>query len=285
MIIDIFSVSDKKNLDILYVQLNSIKQMKLPDTIIHYSYFIEDINDENKEYFNDLISPDFNIQFIDARKYEKQINCPENTYLYYIRCLAPRIFKNKDKILYFDSDVLLVDNRLEELWSTSIEGCFLAATLDIEENYRDKDELKNVMKYKDYFNAGVMLMNLKEIRKHEYDLLLAQYLLKWPNCLRRTLHDQTLLNWFFHYSVKIISTDFNNSILSMRLYDMKHYQNFYKTKNLYGEVKKACILHFKGDKVWKILSKEQKSILPYYALGRTIYLNLYNKYAKKIKNN
>ena len=94
MIIDIFSVSDKNTLDIIYVMLNSIKHCKDKETIVHYYLIIEDCDDDVKEYFSDLVSDDFSISFIEARNYEQCINPPDRSYLYYMRCLAPFIFKD-----------------------------------------------------------------------------------------------------------------------------------------------------------------------------------------------
>ena len=285
MIIDIFSVSDKNPLDIIYVMLNSIKKCKDEETTVHYHLIIEDCDDVVKEYFSDLVSDDFYISFIEARNYEQCINPPDRSYLYYMRCLAPFIFKDMSKILYLDTDVVMVSNRLEELWNTDVENYYLAGAIDIEESLRDEAERINVGKNQPnntYFNSGVLIFNLDKIRKDEYDKKLMQYLLHYPDELQCILHDQTLLNWLFKDNVKIISTDFNNSILSMVSYDREYYEKFYGTKNLIEKLKDVCILHFKGHKVWKYLeTTEQKLLLPNYKLGRTFYLNLYKEFSKE----
>ena len=285
MIIDIFSVSDKNPLDIIYVMLNSIKKCKDEETTVHYHLIIEDCDDAVKEYFSDLVSDDFYISFIEARNYEQCINPPDRSYLYYMRCLAPFIFKDISKILYLDTDVVMVSNRLEELWNTDLENYYLAGAIDIEESLRDEAERINVGKNQPnntYFNSGVLIFNLDKIRKDGYDEKLCQYLLKYPEGLQCILQDQTLLNWLFKDNVKIISTDFNNSILSMIIYDTTYYQTFYNTRNLLEKLETACLLHFKGHKVWKpLVDSNQKKYLPNYTFGRIIYLNLYNQFSKK----
>lgn len=285
MIIDIFSVSDKNTLDIIYVMLNSIKHCKDKETIVHYYLIIEDCDDDVKEYFSDLVSDDFSISFIEARNYEQCINPPDRSCLYYMRCLAPFIFKDMSKILYLDTDVVMVSNRLEELWNINIENYYLAGAIDIEESLRDETERINVGKNQPnntYFNSGVLIFNLDKIKKDGYDKKLMQYLLHYPDELQCILHDQTLLNWIFKDNVKIISTDFNNSILSMVVYDTTYYQAFYNTRNLLEKLETACLLHFKGHKVWKpLVDSNQKKYLPNYTFGRIIYLNLYNQFSKK----
>lgn len=285
MIIDIFSVSDKNCIDTVYVLVNSIKQNKDKGTTVNYFLIIEDCDEKYERYFDDLLSEDFYVHFIEARDYENLINPPDKSYLYYLRCLAPKIFKNLDKILYLDTDVVAVSNRLKELWNTDINDVYLAGAIDIEEALRDENERINVGKNvpnNTYFNSGVLLFNLEKIRNDGYDEKLCQYLLKYPEGLQCILQDQTLLNWLFKDNVKIISTDFNNSILSMVVYDTTYYQAFYNTRNLLEKLETACLLHFKGHKVWKpLVDSNQKKYLPNYTFGRIIYLNLYNQFSKK----
>jgi lipopolysaccharide biosynthesis glycosyltransferase len=285
MNIDIFSVSDKKPIDILYVQLNSIKQNKNKDTIINYDLIIEDVDSNFKEYFNDLISNDFNIQFLDARPYEKYINPPKKSYLYYVRCLAPIIFSGSSKILYLDTDILMINEGIEELWNTNIDNYYLAAAIDIEEAYRDEHERINVgknIKDNNYFNTGVMLLNLTKLR--EYSTVIRDYLEHWPEGLECILYDQTLFNWMFKNGVKIIDSNYNNSILSMVEYDKPYYEQYYNTKNLLTKYKNACFLHFKGYKVWNEISKKIQKHLPHYKLGQIIYFIYYEKLSKKQYN-
>lgn len=282
MDIHIFSVSDKNPIDILYVQLNSIKKNKKKDTVIYYDLIIEDVDAEVKEYFNDLVSDDFNIDFLDARPYEKYINPPKKSYLYYVRCLAPVIFSGSSKILYLDTDILMINGGIEELWDTDINNFYLVASLDIEESYRDERERINVgknTKNNNYFNTGVMLLNLAKLR--ECCFIINDYLEHWPEGLECILYDQTLLNWLLKDGVRIIDSKYNNSILSMAEYDRPYYEKFYNTKNLLTKYKDACFLHFKGYKIWNQVPKAIQKRLPYYKLAQIFYLSYYNKLKKQ----
>ena len=92
----------------------------------------------------------------------------------YFRLLAPQLLPNVDKAIYLDSD-LIVDADVAELYDTDVSGYPLAATRDADtigqiEGYDAtvgpylKDEL-GMDDPHDYFQAGVLLMNLAELRR------------------------------------------------------------------------------------------------------------------------
>ena len=92
----------------------------------------------------------------------------------YFRLLAPQLLPNVDKAIYLDSD-LIVDADVAELYDTDVTGYPLAATRDADtigqiEGYDAtvgpylKDEL-GMDDPHDYFQAGVLLMNLAELRR------------------------------------------------------------------------------------------------------------------------
>lgn len=92
----------------------------------------------------------------------------------YYRLLAPQLLPNVDKAIYLDSD-LIVNANIAELYDYDVEGYKLGAT-------RDADTLGQIDGYDvsvgpylhdelgmddphDYFQAGVLLMNLAELRR------------------------------------------------------------------------------------------------------------------------
>ncbi len=92
----------------------------------------------------------------------------------YFRLLAPQLLPNVDKAIYLDSD-LIVNDDLAKLYDYDVTGYKLAAT-------RDADTIGQIDGYDtsvgpylkeelgmddphDYFQAGVLLMNLAELRR------------------------------------------------------------------------------------------------------------------------
>ena len=92
----------------------------------------------------------------------------------YFRLLAPQLLPNVDKAIYLDSD-LIVNADIAELYDYDVEGYKLGATRDADtigqiDGYDETvgpylaDEL-GMDDPRDYFQAGVLLMNLAELRR------------------------------------------------------------------------------------------------------------------------
>jgi lipopolysaccharide biosynthesis glycosyltransferase len=86
----------------------------------------------------------------------------------YIRLLLPEVLPNHDKVLYLDADLIVMDS-LRELWDTNIENFAAAAARDGMTITKGLDlehfEAFNFPKEHIYFNAGVLLLNLKVLRE------------------------------------------------------------------------------------------------------------------------
>ncbi|MBM6774019.1 glycosyltransferase family 8 protein [Olsenella profusa] len=92
----------------------------------------------------------------------------------YYRLLAPQLLPNVDKAVYLDSD-LIVEDDIAKLFDVDVTGYPLAATRDADtigqiDGYDATvgPYLKNELGMRDphdYFQAGVLLMNLAELRR------------------------------------------------------------------------------------------------------------------------
>jgi lipopolysaccharide biosynthesis glycosyltransferase len=81
----------------------------------------------------------------------------------YYRLLAPRLLPpDLDKVLYLDADII-VRHSLNMLWCTDLADHALAAVSNYEDNPRKALGLPAGTQY---FNAGVLLINLRFWRKH-----------------------------------------------------------------------------------------------------------------------
>lgn len=72
------------------------------------------------------------------------------------------LLKNELKALYIDGDIV-VRCDLAEIFNTDISNHFAAVVPDTGSLYSNNPIVK---KYKNYFNSGVMLLNLKELRNN-----------------------------------------------------------------------------------------------------------------------
>lgn len=79
----------------------------------------------------------------------------------------PKYLDDVDKILYLDGD-LLINKNIEELFQIDLDGMYLAAVNDMGDRYDEEGRSLYASRIgwqrDDYFNAGMMLLNLKQMR-------------------------------------------------------------------------------------------------------------------------
>ncbi len=121
----------------------------------------------------------------------------------FYRFLIPSISpKGIDRALYLDGD-MIITQPLDDLFSTDFQG--KKAAVVEEKNALQAKNLK--LKSKKYFNAGMMLLNLKEINK---DTLLKDafdYYNKHQAII--VSHDQDILNGMWDGCLKFIDQKYN----------------------------------------------------------------------------
>lgn len=289
MRIDCLSINDKNGLDRVYVLLNSIKQTKNKDTTIVYHLIIEDLDQTIKQYFADLESEDFVIQFTECRQFKDKINLPEAKYYcsknYYtmVRCLCPSYFKQLDKVLYLDTDLVFLREGIEQLWNTDISDCYLAGCQDlIITKYKPcQIELKNLKYPQKYVNGGVLLFNYKLMREDKKDEELASWCTSWKvDQIKPFYLDQSLMNHLLRDKLKYLDYKFNDVSLVTSSYVYKnikqHLMQNYNYTVPVNSIKDAVILHFLGDlKPWKNFNIEKvKEYYPYAEVTKVIWNNI-----------
>lgn len=89
----------------------------------------------------------------------------------------PQLLSDVDKVLYIDGDTLIQDDILD-LYNTSMEDYYVAAVDDIIEKVR---KLSPIYTVGDYFNSGVMLLNLKKMREEGITEKLLDYRINGAN--------------------------------------------------------------------------------------------------------
>jgi lipopolysaccharide biosynthesis glycosyltransferase len=124
--------------------------------------------------------------------------------------LAELLPAHVNKVLFLDADLLVLDSVLP-LWQQSIDHLLLAAAQDLAIPHLSS--VRAVPDWKErglpgqaaYFNAGVMLINLKEWRRREVSAAVLGYI-RQVDC--DFLH-QTALNALFHGSWSLIHPRWN----------------------------------------------------------------------------
>lgn len=148
-----------------------------------------DISRENKQLMTEFFSSFKNarIRFADVsgmiRSRNLQTNNPHISIETYYRFLIQDVLPAYDKVLYLDSDLVMLDD-IAKLFNVELADNLVAATRDIDYagnlNMTDgkrRDYSETVLHLRqpfDYFQAGVLVLNLAEMRKlHSLDEWLA----------------------------------------------------------------------------------------------------------------
>lgn len=132
------------------------------------------------------------------------------------RLLLPDV-SGEEKMIYLDCDIV-VNMDIAELWNVPLDGHAVAAVRDVWslDYLKGKplpwrlDKAWNLLGVKrgEYFNAGVLLLNLKKLRE-SYNFLeeVARFYEKYRKCI--TLADQDCLNHIFADDKILIDEKFN----------------------------------------------------------------------------
>lgn len=246
-----------------------------------------------KEYQNLLVeatqcgSTDNMVQFIEIAP-EKTAGLPFNhlwSVEMYYRLMLPELLGDKlERILYLDVDII-VNKDISDLYHTDFEGNLLIAAKDMEFDHiislneaesRERNAFFTKLKNEGmtYFCSGVLLMNLKDLRRtYTFD----KYMEIFEEIRDKVvLPDQDLLNYTHYKNVKFV--------------DENKYGLFTQTAHengmTYQEAKEnVSILHFTGQaKPWtvnlvrydieKIWWEYAKAAPFYYELLEDVFYNI-----------
>lgn len=146
---------------------------------VELSEFVESLNGE--------------ISFYKVNKLEFELPNVQNHYISaetYLRLFISNYVPSYiEKVLYLDVDMVVL-GKIDELVNTDLENCLLGAIEDSPNADRQK-RLELPDKY-GYFNAGVLLLNLKYWREHQVMEKSISFIKRSSEKIRQ--HDQDVLN-------------------------------------------------------------------------------------------
>lgn len=128
----------------------------------------------------------------------------------------PSLFPGDDRVLYLDGDILVFKD-LAPLWNTPLGGSYAAAAKDFAACVHGKHNV--VLGHANYFNTGVMLLNLALMR----DDSIAERLInaKRHEPATHAFVDQTAFNVAFGDKVEYVSPMFNMMLANNRRWSPK----------------------------------------------------------------
>lgn len=297
---------NKKNLINICMSLDN--NIIYPTLVSMASALENNNNNENILAYNLLLSNDFkkeNIKIFESlkRNYPVIINYyiipnffvtfkkwKRRTHCHYHKLIIPMLFPNMERMLYLDSDTLVFKD-ISKMYNLNFKHNFILGA-----QAHDKYIMKKFnLKLKALVNVGVILFNIKKIRKYNKDIELLYFTMKNSNTLKYP--EQDSMNIVFNPNIGILPYEYGMRIIdSLQTYKEKC-EHKYIIKYSINEIKNAilrpAIVHLiycspkiwnKGTKSWfgkdKICIKYQKQFY-YYAKKTKYYFEIYNKYIKK----
>lgn len=238
-IIPIFFAVDNEYIPFLAVTLQSIVEHSTDEYYYVIKILYTNISEENKEKIKKYTKENINIEFVDLNYYIDKIKSKLYTRDYfsmttYFRLFISNLYPQYNKAIYLDSDiVLLVD--VAELYNEDIGDNLVGAVPDdiIQQNEVFQEYVEKVVgvaSYKNYFNAGMLIMNLDQLRKNKFQ---EKFLYLLENVKYSVVQDQDYLNRICKGKVKLLDMTWNvmpNATKDVNEEDIKliHYNYQYK---------------------------------------------------------
>ena len=202
----------------------------------------------------------------------------------YFRLLAPELLLEHRKALYLDSDII-VRAGWTDIFKINLEGYLLAAVPDIWDNWKCYSKNSQLAEYRrkelgltnymEYFNSGVMLLNLEAMRKvfKEGELLELASSKEWKK------HDQDVINlmckgkvFFLDYKWNLIECPGKEAFNAISQEERHSIQNSQKER---------LIVHFATRKPWKIRGVQNENDFWRYAIKSPCFDSLFELFIEE----
>lgn len=263
-------------------------------TILH-----SDIEDKEQERLKREFENyrNLSIRFYDMKKDTRDYNFKVNSHFgveNYYRIYIPRIFRNYEKVLYLDSDLIVLED-IAKLYAEDIGDCLVGAVKDIDwlagycktdiaRKEYEKRYLKLTTAY-NYFNSGVLIWNVKQWNQQ----IKLDDIIELATSESWMFVDQDVLNKVCNGKVYFLSQKWNVLVD----YNMNGYSRLsaarYIPKTMYEEYlsarEKANIIHYAGgQKPWRYVECDFAEIFWKYARKTGYYEKILQGVQNSINN-
>ena len=211
-------------------KLTLLKQPSITIHILHDNTLTEYNRDkliQLVEHYGQLLKF-YNVEELCADKFAQiteffpDVGTDRHSIATFYRLFIPHLFPREiKKVLYLDADII-VNLDVIEFWQIELGDKPFAAVPEFYQISDKEASIRRLKKYipicgegvvnpEDYFNAGVMMMNLKVLREEEETILAGmKFISEHPQF---TFLDQDILNYCFSTSYLKLPTKFNRFVL------------------------------------------------------------------------
>ena len=230
--IPVFFAVDNGYIPFLGVALKSLIDNTSKDNKYAIKILYTNVTEKNKLRIKKYEKENISIEFVDLNKQLKEIQEKLYTRNYfsnttYYRLFIPELYPEYDKAVYIDSDTICLAD-IAELYNVDMGNNLIAAipdgvvqAIDVFKDYVER--VVGVSDYNNYFNAGVIVMNLEELRKYKFQ---EKFIYLLGKIRFEVAQDQDYLNRLCKGRVKILDYEWNRMpIMGKRDGDIKliHY--------------------------------------------------------------
>lgn len=186
------------------------------------------------------------------------------------RLLIPNLLpRNIKKVIYLDSD-LVVEKDISILFNIQLDNYLIGAVNELFEPILPIIQFESI---RDYFNAGVLLINLEKWRQVDFVNQCLDYAQENPEKL--LLGDQDILNGVLKGEWKRIPLEWN--VVRGVFEEKNTYKKYYPFLNIEGILSKPSILHYTSpSKPWHYMDTHEGKSKYFHYLDLINFK--YNKY-------
>ena len=252
-VIPVFFSVDDRYVPYLAVALRSIMDNASKGYLYKFYVMVEDLSATSEKNLRDMCREGFEIEFVSVRKQLSRLGHRLHLRDYYTkatyyRFFIPELFPQYDKGLYLDCDIAVTGD-IAELYETGLSHNIIAAVTDevvtdIPIFARYAEEFLRIEKER-YFNAGILVMNLKEMRR----INICEELIKLMNTHTFAVaQDQDYLNVICYGRVKYLERGWNKTPFPYSdkndIPKIAHYKMSFKPWHYRGVVYKDVFWHY-----------------------------------------
>lgn len=257
--VPVFFSSDENYIPFLSVAIRSLIDNSSKKNIYNIYVLNTDISDKSKKSITDMATENVDINFIDVRAKMEGLGDESlqlrdyYTVSIYFRLFIASMFENIDKAIYMDCDIVVLDD-VAKLYGIDIGDNLMGVITDkVVSGYRQFHSYSNDalgIPYEKYFNSGMLLMNLNEMRKADIENRFVELFTTYN--FETIAPDQDYLNILCFGRVRYLESEWN-VMWSRKKFDgtpkIVHY-NMFKKPWIYSGVRF-------GDYFWEYAAKTE----------------------------
>lgn len=226
-VIPVFFATDNNYAPFVAITLESILENCSKDYFYHFHVLTTDLDKSYEEKLKTYESEDVKIEFISLRETLTKIKVKFHLRDYYsietyYRFFIANMYPQYDKVLYMDCDIVVLGD-IAELYNNDITNLYLAASpeevMAEVKVFGDYVEKALDVPVAEYFNAGIMVMNLAEFRKDNIEKKFFEMINRFRF---RVTQDEDYLNVLCKGKTKILDLGWNKTAFKNDKFDDKN---------------------------------------------------------------